>query len=224
MGRYDRNGIFTNEEMKRILSSHVCVIGSGGLGGYVQEMLVRVGVGEITCVDNDVFEESNLNRQLFSQMDNLGKPKAIEAKKRLELINPDAIVHAVHDFVDQENVFSIIQNADLVMDALDNIQTRLVVQAACEELNIPLVHGAIAGWYGQITTVMPGDGTLARLYKDKAERGIESELGNPSFTPATIASIQVSEALKVLVGREEILRNKILMVDLLDNEFQIITI
>lgn len=224
MGRYDRNGIFTNEEMKRIQSSHVCVIGSGGLGGYIQEMLVRVGIGEITCVDNDVFEESNLNRQLFSNMANLGKSKVAEAKKRLESINPNAVVHAVHEFVDHENVFSIIQDADIVMDALDNIRIRLVVEAACEEKNIPLVHGAIAGWYGQITTVLPGDGTLRRLYKDQAERGIEVELGNPSFTPATIASIQVSEALKVLVGREEIIRNKILMVDLLDNEYQIVTI
>jgi molybdopterin/thiamine biosynthesis adenylyltransferase len=98
----------------------------------------------------------------------------------------------------------------------------LILQSFCEEAQIPLVHGAIAGWYGQVTTIFPGDRTLDRLYKDASDRGLEDELGNPSFTPATIASIQVSEALKVITGKEEVLRKKILMIDLLDNEFHII--
>jgi len=224
MGRYDRNGIFNKDEMDKIFSSHVCVIGSGGLGGYIQEMLARVGVGKLTCVDGDVFDETNLNRQLFSTVDNVGKVKVWEANKRLAVVNPDVAVKAIHKRMECDNVHELIGDADLVVDALDNISTRIILQDACEDLKIPLVHGAIAGWYGQVSTILPGDRTLSKIYKDAEESGIEKELGNPSFTPATIASIQVSEALKVLVGKEDILQNKILMVDLLDNEFQIITI
>lgn len=224
MGRYDRNGIFSSEDMKRIHAAHVCVIGSGGLGGYIIEMLSRVGIGEITVVDGDVFDETNLNRQLFSMSENLGRIKVFEAKKRMAQINPETTIHAIHILLDEENAVSIIQRADLVVDALDNVPARLATQMACEKLQIPLIHGAIAGWYGQVTTILPGDRTLDRLYKSSQENGIEKELGNPSFTPATIASIQVSETLKVLLGKEEILRNRVLMIDLLDNEFQILTI
>jgi len=224
MGRYDRNRIFSDSEMAKLQATKICIVGCGGLGGYLAEMLVRVGIGEVVLVDGDVFDESNLNRQLYATTNNLGKSKAEEAKKRLAAINPDTGIHAYHMKLDEGNVKEMIQGCDLVMDALDNIATRFIVQKACEALNIPMVHGAIAGWYGQVTTIMPGDRTLNRIYQENEESGIEDELGNPSFTPAVIASIQVSEALKVLTGKEEILRNKIMMVDLLDNEFQVVKI
>ncbi len=224
MGRYDRNRIFTETEMTKLQASKICIVGCGGLGGYLAEMLVRVGIGQVVLVDGDVFDESNLNRQLYATTDNLGRSKALEAKKRLAAINPETRIFAHHAKLDQGNVYDMIQDCDLVMDALDNIATRFIVQQACEKSGIPMVHGAIAGWYGQVTTILPGDRTLDRIYQESDESGIEDELGNPSFTPATIASIQIAEAMKVLVGRDEILRNKILMVDLLDNEFHIIAI
>lgn len=224
MGRYDRNRIFSDAEMTKLQATKICIIGCGGLGGYLAEMLVRVGIGEVLLVDGDVFDETNLNRQLYATTNNLGKSKAEEAKKRLATINPDTRIHAYRMTLDQGNVNEMIHGYDLVMDAMDNISTRFIVQKACEALNIPMVHGAIAGWYGQVTTILPGDRTLNRIYQKNEESGIEEELGNPSFTPATIASIQVAEALKVLTGKEEILRNKILMVDLLENEFQVLKI
>lgn len=222
MGRYDRNGIFSKKDMDKIQAAHVAVIGSGGLGGYIIEMLARVGIGQMTIVDGDVFDETNLNRQILSTMNNLGQAKAMEAKKHMAAINPDVKVHAFHAYMEADNVSSLLANVDLVVDGLDSIGGRLILQSFCEEAQIPLVHGAIAGWYGQVTTIFPGDRTLDRLYKDASDRGLEDELGNPSFTPATIASIQVSEALKVITGKEEVLRKKILMIDLLDNEFHII--
>lgn len=224
MGRYDRNGIFSKEEMGIIQSSSICVIGSGGLGGYILEMLARTGVGNVTIVDGDVFDESNLNRQLLSTVENIGNVKVFEAEKRISLVNPEIKIHAVHDFADEGNLFGILEGADVAIDALDSIYARRILQRSCEEMSIPLVHGAIAGWYGQVSTIYPGDRTLDRLYPADMGSGIEETLGNPSFTPATIASIQVAEAIKVIVGKDELLRNKILMVDLLDNEFQIIAI
>ena len=112
----------------------------------------------------------------------------------------------------------------MVVDALDSIPARLMLQESCKKLNIQMVHGAIAGWYGQVTTIFPGDDTLNRIYvKDKKQsKGIEEEMGNPSFTPALTASIEVSEVIKVLIGRGELLRKRILFIDLLSCEYDIV--
>ena len=222
MGRYDRNGIFTASEMERLQASTVCVLGCGGLGGHIVEMLARIGIGTITIVDGDVFDETNLNRQLFSTSENLGKSKVFEAKKRIAAVNPETTIQAVNKYVDSENAKTIIGDAALVVDALDRISTRLVIQEICEDLGIAFVHGAIAGWFGQVTTIFPGDRTLDQLYKGNGNQGIEKKLGNPSFTPATIASIEVAEVVKVLLGREGVLRNRVLMIDLLDHEYHVI--
>jgi len=95
-----------------------------------------------------------------------------------------------------------------------------MLQKVCEKLEIPMIYGAIAGWYGQVSTILPGDRTLEKIYR--ADAGIESELGNPSFTPATVASIQVAEGLKVLLGKPEILSKKMLYIDLLNQEYETI--
>lgn len=224
MQRYKRNGIFKEEEMNCILNSNICIVGCGGLGGHILEMLARLGVGRITIIDGDVFEESNLNRQILATTRNLGNIKVEEAKKRIFEVNPDTNLEIIHEFLNEDNISSIIQKFDIVIDALDSIQIRILLQEECEKKMIPLIHGAIAGWYGQITTIMPGDRTLNRLYPKNRDKGIEVELGNPSFTPTLVASLEVSEAVKVLLKKEELLRNKVLYIDLLDNEFQIIDI
>ncbi|HBT49287.1 MAG: Molybdopterin biosynthesis protein MoeB [Caldanaerobacter subterraneus] len=220
MGRYDRNmNMLSKEENERLRSFKICVVGCGGIGGYVIEMLGRLGIGYITAVDRDVFEDSNLNRQILSNVEVLGKSKALEAKERMKRVNPDVYVNPIISEFNKENAKDIIKGHDIVIDALDNIETRLLLQDVCEDLNIPFVHGAIAGWYGQVTTVFPGDRTLDILYKKRVLKGIENELGNPSFTPALVASIQVSEALKVLIGRGEILRKEILYIDTFSQEY-----
>jgi len=224
MGRYDKNGIFSKEEMDKLKTSKVCIVGCGGLGGYILELLARVGIGEITIVDGDRFDESNLNRQVLSNAENLGEIKVAEARKRVQQINAEVKLNPIHDFLSIDNAISIIQGSDIVVDALDSIQVRRILQNACEEVGIPMIHGAIAGWFGQVTTIMPGDRTLDRLYPSGHNKGVETDIGNPSFTPAYVASIEVSEALKVLIGRGEILQNKMMVIDLLDNEVHILPI
>ncbi|CCJ34542.1 HesA/MoeB/ThiF family protein [Caloramator australicus] len=220
MGRYDRNmNMLSKEENERLRSFKVCVVGCGGLGGYVIEMLGRLGIGHITAVDKDAFEESNLNRQILSNVNNLGQYKALEAKRRMETVNPDVVVDSIIAEFNDKNAEGILKGHNLVIDALDNIQSRLMLQDICEKLNIPLIHGAIAGWYGQVTTILPGDRTLNYIYKNKVQRGIEKDLGNPSFTPALVASIQVSEALKVLLGRGDLLRKEVLYIDTYTQEY-----
>ena len=222
--RYSRNiSTLTPDENKLLKDFKVCIIGCGGLGGYVIEMLARVGIGNLTVVDMDVFDESNLNRQTLSCEDNLGYSKVLEAKKRINRINSEVKVNIIEGEFNEDNGVEIIKNHHVVVDALDNIKTRFLLQRYCKELQIPLVHGAIGGWFGQICTIMPGDDTLNKIYKNNSV-GIEQRLGNPSFTPANIASIQVSEVIKILLSKGDILRHQMLVIDLLYNDFNIINL
>lgn len=223
MLRYSRNkNLMSDDEIILLSQKKVCVLGLGGLGGYIVEMLSRIGVGSLTLVDGDVFDETNLNRQLFSSMNNLGSPKALEAEKRVKGINPLTKVIPVYEFVDSSNAMKIIANHDVIVDALDSIDLRKYIAKVCTELNLPLVHGAIAGWYGQVATIYPNDTTLDILYPKDIKRGIEKELGNPSFTPALVASIQVSEVIKLLLNRGDLLRNSFMMIDLYTNDIEVI--
>lgn len=223
MERYSRNMLsLSKEENESLREKKVCVIGCGGLGGYIIEMLGRLGVGTIIAVDGDVFEESNLNRQLLSNMTNLGKSKANEAQSRMKKVNPDIKVIPISENFTENNYKSILSGCHVAIDALDNIKSRLLLQNCCEELGIPLVHGAIGGWYGQVTTILPGDRTLSKIYKGCKGEEIKNPMGNPSFIPALAASIEVSESIKILINRGSSLRNKMLFINLLDNSFDII--
>ncbi len=223
--RYIRNiGTLSKEEMTNLKKYKVCVVGCGGLGGYIIEMLGRLGIGYITAVDKDVFDETNLNRQILSDTTNLGRPKAIVAFERMKLVNPDVVVNPIVSKLTEENGKEILEGHNLVIDALDNIPTKLLLEKLCEELNLPMIYGAIAGWYAQVSTIFPGDGTLSKIYHSGITRGVEKELGNPSFTPALAAALQISEALKVLLKRGELLREKILFIDTFENEYYTIQI
>lgn len=221
--RYLRNmTLLSPEENDRLKTFRVCVIGCGGLGGYNIEMLGRLGVGQITAVDGDLFEPTNLNRQLLADETTLGHSKALAAQERMQKVNPLVRVIAVAERLTAANGRSILQGHDLIIDALDNLQTRFLLQDLARELAIPLIHGAVAGWYGKVTTIFPGDDTLTRLYRHKDHPGLEQNLGTPSFTPAMVAAIQVSEAVKVLLNKGKPLRHQLLYIDLHTNLWQII--
>lgn len=222
--RYQRNlGTITFEENRRLKDFRVCVIGCGGLGGYVIEELARLGIGHIIAVDGDAFQPSNLNRQLFSTEALIGKSKASAACERVHQINSEVEIQARDCFLTEENIESIItDDCHAVVDALDNISARRLLESYCGKKCLPLIHGAIAGWHGQVGVIMPGDKLFDQLYPKDAEKGVEQETGNPSFTPAVIASMEVAETLKVLLAKPGILRNKLLTIDLLEQEYDII--
>ena len=218
--RYRRNiGTITEEENEMLAAKRVCVVGCGGLGGYVIESLGRIGVGYIRAIDFDVFEPSNLNRQITSEVPLLGTSKAQAAKARMERINPSITVEAVEQKFTPENARELLSGVDVAIDALDSLPPRLLLQQTCEELGIPLVHGAIGGWYGRVTVIMPGDRTLERLYKPDAVKGVETQMGTPGFTPAVVGSIEACEVVKLLIGRGKPLRGRVLNIDLLNEEF-----
>lgn len=217
IARYMRNHKAISEADQSILKKKcVLVAGCGGLGGYVIEYLGRLGVGRLVVVDGDVFDETNLNRQLLSSNMNLGKPKVLAAQQRMQAINPLVNVDAHQVMLTELNAPSLMQGCDLVIDALDNIPSRMVLIKSARSLNIILVHGAIAGWYGQVNIVKPGDKELERLYESSpSEKGVEVELGNLAFTAALVASIQAAEAVKLLLGVGESIKG-LLQIDLLD--------
>jgi len=142
----------------------------------------------------------------------------------MEEVNSEVVIHPIVLMLKQENCLELIKGHDIVVDALDNTLSRKILAKGCNELEIPLIHGAIAGWYGQVSTILPGDNTMERLYHGAEDHGVETELGNPAFTPALVASIQVAEVTKVLFGKGELLQNRLLTLDLLTHEYDIFEI
>jgi len=219
--RYQRNrNMFSLNQQLQLHSSSVAVAGCGGLGGYVLEELARLGVGRIVAIDPDVFEVHNLNRQLLCTPETLGRQKALAAAERIQAVNPAVRVTPICRALDDQNATELLAGVHLAVDALDSIASRRALAKNCRTLGIPMIHGAIAGWYGQLTTIYPRGDALSKLYaEDEANKGVEVQLGNPSFTPAVIASLQAAEVCKVLLGVGESLRSRILMIDLLQMEF-----
>lgn len=218
--RYQRNRqTISQAGQRQLFHSQVAVIGCGGLGCYVVEELARLGVGRIVVIDPDTFEEHNLNRQLFSSPWRLGEAKVSAALQRVADINPAVTVIPFQKAFSRENGTELLTGSQVAVDALDNIGTRMELGEVCTVLDIPLVHGAIAGWFGQIATQFPGDDTLKSIYgSEKSGKGIELSMGNPSFTPAVVASLEVAEVCKLLLGLGKPLRNRSLMIDLLNME------
>jgi molybdopterin/thiamine biosynthesis adenylyltransferase len=220
--RYQRNRqTISSAGQLTLLRSRVAVIGCGGLGGYVIEELARLGVGRIDAVDPDVFEEHNLNRQLLSCFANLGQYKVTAAASRVAEINPAVTLIPHCTSFCTANGRELLAGATVVVDALDNIATRFELVAVCRELGIALVHGAIAGWYGQVATQLPGEDISAFLSgAGVGTKGVEAMLGNPSFTPAVVASLQVAEACKVMLAQGEVASGRMLLCNLLEMEFE----
>ena len=215
--RYIRNlGALTEKECARLRTKTVFVAGCGGLGGYLIEMLLRLGVGTIRAADGDTFEASNLNRQLLSSPSALGQPKAGAAAARAALVNPDVRFVPIPEFVTEENASELIRGCDAVLDALDNIGARRILARACAKENIPLIHGAICGWSAQAAVVMPGDDLIDRIYPEGARLGSKTSL---SFTPPFCAAMQVALCTRLLAGRP-VEAGRLTMTDLLDMEME----
>jgi molybdopterin-synthase adenylyltransferase len=222
--RYLRSfGTVGLDGQRRLLLSRVAVFGAGGLGGYVVEGLARMGVGRIHVVDGDVFQEHNLNRQLLCTEDEIDRPKAEVAAERVARVNGavEVVPHAC--FLDEGNADDLLADADVAVDALDSVPARLLLQDAASRRGIPFVHGAIAGYFAQVTTVLPGDIGLHRFYrKDAPPHGVETKLGNPAATPMLCAALEVHEVVKCLLGVGTLLRDRLLVVDAIEGAADVV--
>ena len=186
------------------------------------EMIDRIGIGHLTIVDSDGFDETNLNRQIYSDTRVLGRSKVEVAQERMAVINPLVEVTAMALYLDNQNARDICQGHDLIIDALDNLESRFVLQDIAQTLTLS------SGTWRYRRLVRAGfvascrDRGLDLIYGNDRDRGIETEQGTPSFTPALGASIQVAEVIKILIGRGDILRHQLLYIDLLNQEYMVL--
>jgi molybdopterin/thiamine biosynthesis adenylyltransferase len=218
--RYLRNlESITLPEQLRLSEKRAAIVGAGGLGGNIITLLARLGVGTLVLIDPDCFDETNLNRQALSGGQTLGKPKVQVAAAAVADINPAVRIIPHQKAFTRDEAHALLQGIDVILDGLDNIIDRIALQEAAYDLKIPFIHGAVAGFEGQVMTVLPGDTGLKRIYGDPATHDTkrdtpEALLGTPAPAPALIAALQVMEALNVLLDRGKIHRETLTHVDL----------
>jgi molybdopterin/thiamine biosynthesis adenylyltransferase len=214
----NRDSISLQDQLK-LAESRVAVVGAGGLGGTVIQILGRVGLGRLAVVDCDVFDETNLNRQIFCTREWLGRPKALAVQEQLKAINPAVEVHAHITRLDSSNGPEILAGCQVIVDALDTVKDRLTLEALAKSMGVPFVHGALAGFEGQLITVYPEDPGLKQIYGSGDESGSAANrpeflLGVPSVTPSLVATLEAMEVLKILLNRGTPFRNKMVYIDL----------
>ena len=185
-------------------------------GGFLIEMLLRIGVGELRAADGDVFEVSNLNRQLLSVPGLLGRRKAEAAAERAAAVNPDVRFVAIPEFVTKENAAELVQGCDAVLDALDNIEYRRILAHACAAAEVPMIHGAVSGWTAQAAVMMPNNDLIDRIYPEGSSLRSKSSL---SFTPPFCAAIQTALCVRLVTGRD-VESGRLYYADLMDMEIE----
>jgi len=210
--RYKRQILLFGEDgQERLKKSHIFIAGAGGLGSPVSIYLAVAGVGTITIVDRDVVELTNLNRQVLHYDQDIGKKKTESAGEKLRIINPDITVNAIEADIGEKNVSSLVGSADGIVDAMDNFDTRYLLNRVAQAKRIPFFHGAISGLYGQATTILPGTTPcLACIFPKAPPKEVFPVIG---VTPGFIGMIQATEVVKYLLGRGELLAGRLLIWD-----------
>jgi molybdopterin/thiamine biosynthesis adenylyltransferase len=226
--RYARNmRTFSLADQTALLKAHAGVVGLGGLGGAVTEILARMGVGRLTLIDGDRFEDSNLNRQLLSSMATLGLSKPEAARRRVDQINPAVDCIEVTEFLSRENAEARLASCDVIVDCLDNLPARFMVEDACKRLDRPMVSAAVAGGSGHITTIFPADPGLRLIYGDPHNvpiKGAETALGTVPFSVVFLAALECAEVAKIILQKGAPLRNKLLVADLTESVIEVMNL
>jgi molybdopterin/thiamine biosynthesis adenylyltransferase/rhodanese-related sulfurtransferase len=230
--RYSRHLLIPEvgeDGQQRILDARVLLVGAGGLGSPASLYLAAAGVGKLGIVDADVVDESNLQRQVVHSTDRLGEPKVLSAKRTLETLNPDVNVVPFQERLTSDNVERILADGwDVIVDGADNFPTRYLVNDASVWHGIPVVHGSIFRFEGQVTVFAPHQGPCYRclfpqppppeLAPSCAEGGVLGVL------PGIIGSIQANETLKLILERGDTLAGRLLLFDALGTTLDEVTV
>jgi len=221
-GRYIKNiGALSIDAQKKLFSTTVAVVGVGGIGGFLIEGLARLGVKKIIAVDMDSFDETNLNRQIISNVSNLGKFKVFEAEKRVKEINPAVYFEPIKEKAYLENLDIFLMEASYIFDATDNIEIRKSLSKFAQKMGKVLIHGGCAGWYAQIAIITKDTHGIEKLLGETNVEGAEKDLGNPIFAPMLTAAFELSEFCKLISDQGENLIGKCMIINLLTNEYRI---
>jgi len=216
--RYERQIVMPEwgeEGQERLKNSKVLVAGAGGLGAAVLTYLAIAGVGRIRIIDGDKVELSNLNRQMLHTDKDIAKEKAVSAKARLESLNPDIQIETVGEVITEDNAFDLVAEYPIV-DALDNLPTRYLLNRVAVRRNLPLFHGAVYGFEGRATTILPGKTPCLRCLYQGVLPGRIPVVG---ATPGIIGCIQATEVIKYVIGIGELLTSRLLIYDGLSLRF-----
>jgi adenylyltransferase/sulfurtransferase len=225
MKRYDRQLRMENigkEGQAKLKQAYVFLAGAGGLGSPISFFLAAAGIGRIRIVDEGIVELSNLNRQILYGDVDLGKKKAVCAKNRLEKLNSHIEVEAISERIHKDNAEELLGRCGIIVDAMDNYVTRYLLNQIAFKNGIPIMHGAVEEFYGQVTTIIPGKTSCLKcLLPESPAQQIWPIIG---VTCGLIASIQATEVVKYILGIGDLLENRILILDGLHARMQEITL
>jgi len=210
--RYERQiRVFGEDGQERLKNAKVFIAGAGGLGSAISIYLAAAGIGRIRIVDHEKTELSNLNRQILHWDKDVGKRKAASAEEKLKKINPYVRVEAVSETIEENNILELVDDFDLIVDAMDNFHTRYLLNRIAIVKNIPFFHGAINGLYGQATTIIPvKTACLKCIFPEPPPLMTFPMIG---ATCGVIGCIQVTEVIKYIVKMGGFLENKLLLWD-----------
>ncbi len=218
--RYDRQlkiKEIGDDEQEKLKQAKVIIAGSGGLGSPAAIYLAAAGVGTIRIVDHDKVELSNLNRQILHWDKDIGRNKVDSAAEKLNQLNPRIKIEAVQETIDEANASRLVAGFDLIVDGLDNLPTRYLLNKAAIENDIPFIHGTVYGLEGRAMTIIPGKtACLKCVYRALIPPGKCPALGT---VPAVIGCIQATEAIKYIMGIGKLLTNRLLIYDGLNMKF-----
>ena len=218
--RYDRQILIKGigeEGQARLKQAKVFIAGAGGLGSVTTTYLAAAGVGVIRVVDHDRVELSNLNRQVLHWDEDIGKKKVDSAAEKLKRLNPRVKVEAIEEMITEANISQLVAGFDLIVDAMDNLPARYLLNKVAIERNIPFFHGAVHGFEGRAMTIIPGETACLRcVYRGAIVEGKFPVIG---VTPGVIGCIQATEVIKYIVGIGQLLTNRLLVYDGLNMKF-----
>lgn len=223
--RYDRQimmGEIGQEGQERLKRSRVFIAGAGGLGSPIASYLTAAGIGMIRIIDHDYVALSNLNRQILHWEEDIGRKKVDSAKKKLKNLNSAAEIETIGETITEDNVSQLVNGCDVIVDAMDNLPTRYILNRCAIERNIPFFHGAVHGFEGRVMTIIPGKTACLRcMYRGPVPQEKFPVIG---VAPAVIGSIQATEVIKYLVGIGKLLINRFLLYNGLEVTFSEFTV
>jgi adenylyltransferase/sulfurtransferase len=210
--RYKRQILLFGEDgQERLKRSHIFIAGAGGLGSPLSIYLAVAGVGEITIVDMDTVDQSNLNRQILHTDRDVGKKKTVSAIEKLQELNSDITINAIDTTITADNVHDLVGRADGIVDAMDNYPIRYLLNRVALEQKIPFFHGGIRGFYGQATTIIPGmTPCLECIFPKAPPKEVFPVVG---ATPGVIGTVQATEVIKYLTGQGDLLAGRLFIWD-----------
>ena len=215
--------MFTKKQLNKISNLNVLIAGAGGLGTNQAQQLQRVGINKIYAFDYDKVDVSNLNRQIFYGKKDIGKNKVEVFKERLDSFNLETEIEVKNKKITENTILS--KDIDLIFDALDNVKTRFILEKLALQNNIPLIHGGVTGWFGQILVITPDSKVrLKDIFQNNKDENKKTP--PPVFSPVvtTIAAFQVVEGLKLVINHENKLKDELLLIDMIENKIDKISL